>query len=271
MLMKRNICRLFFVTVLTLLLSPTDSFCEYNLATGEEEHLLISTAQEIKMGESIAARVAEKMKLYDNYTQQERVDQIGQRIANVSDRKDLVYHFYIIDDESENAFSLPGGYVYIFRGLIERLDTDDEIAAILAHEVGHICARHSIKRLQESIGMQALGILMIRGSNDAYTRVKANQALGHLILSHARSHEFESDRLAVRYLKAAGFDENAAVSVLDKLLKIQMNRPMQAKRYWYTHPYLAARRSAINKEITGQLDFNDYINVTTDDDYIIPR
>ena len=113
--MKRNICRLFFVTVLTLLLSPTDSFCEYNLATGEEEHLLISTAQEIKMGESIAARVAEKMKLYDNYTQQERVDQIGQRIANVSDRKDLVYHFYIIDDESENAFSLPGGYVYIFR------------------------------------------------------------------------------------------------------------------------------------------------------------
>jgi predicted Zn-dependent protease len=256
-----------FLSVTTF---QSKAFSEYNLATGEEETLFISEASEIKMGRNIASQVEEKMGIDKNYAHQEKVDIIGQRLVKVCDRKDIIYSFKVIDDEKENAFALPGGYIYIFKGLLEKLDTDDEIAAILAHEVGHVCAKHSIKRLQNSMGYSALGILVSYGAKDNYSRRKVHEAIGHLMLAHSREDEFEADRLAVKYLKKAEYDQDAMLSVLDKLLKWQMEGPVRTKRYWYTHPYLAARRAAVRKETTGQMSFDDYMNVTEEEDYVIP-
>jgi len=246
------------------------AFCEYNLATEKEETLFISSEKETAMGESISKQVEKKIKLDKNYTNQEKVRTIGQKIAEVSDRKDIIYRFKVLDDDTDNAFAVPGGYIYIFKGLLERLN-DDEIAAILAHEVGHICARHSVKRLQNSLGYEILRVLVMRGAQDSYTRRKANEAVGQLMMAHSREDEMEADRLAIKYLGKAGYKPEAMVTVIDKLLEAQMEGPIRSKRYWYTHPYLGARKAAANQEITGQLDFDDYLNVATEEDYIIRR
>ena len=261
----------FYTTILIISLIFIPSvFSEYNLATGEEETLFISKQKEINMGKSIAKQVEKKYDADENYSNQEKIDLIGGKLAEVSDRKGLIYHFMVLDEEDvENAFALPGGYIYIFKALFEKLE-DDEIAAILAHEIGHVAARHSIKRLQSGLGYQILQVLVIAGAKDSYTRRKASLALGHLMLANSREHEFEADQLAVKYLKKAGYDPEAMLRVINKLIKWQMKQKTTPKRYWYTHPYLSARRAAINKEIKGQLSFDDYINVTDEEGYITP-
>jgi predicted Zn-dependent protease len=251
----------------TTLLYP---YSEYNLATGKEETLFITIEKEIEMGRSISEQVEKKFKLDENYLNQEKVARLGTRIAEVSDRRELIYRFRVLDENDvENAFALPGGYIYIFKALLEKLD-DDEIAAILAHEVGHVCARHGIKRLHSGLGYQILQILVAGGAKDSYTRRKAGEAFGQLMLANSREHEFEADALAVKYLERAGLDPNAMVKVLDKLIKWQMEGKTGPKRYWYTHPYLAARRGKVNNEITGQMTFQDYMNSTDEESYIIP-
>lgn len=248
-------------------------FSEYNLATGQEESIFISSDKEVKMGESLSRQVEKKFKTDESYTNQERAAIIGEKLAKACDRKDIIYHFKVLVDKSReeanyNAFALPGGYVYIFKGLLEKMDSDDEIAAVLAHEIGHICARHAVKRIQDSMGYEIMRILIIRGAEDNYTRYRANQAINQLMLSYSRQDEIESDRLAVKYLKKAGYRPDAMITALDKLIKLQMEGPARPKRYWHTHPYLSARRSALSKEIKGEMDFDDYINITPDEGYV---
>jgi predicted Zn-dependent protease len=247
------------------------AYSEYNLATGEEETILISTEKEVQMGRSLSEQVENKIKPDTNYTNQERLDIIGQKLAEVCDRKNIVYHFKVLDDESENAFALPGGYIYIFKGLLEKLDNDDQVAGVLAHEIGHTCARHSMKRLQNSFGYEVLRFIVIRGANDSYTRYKANEAINQLMLSYSREDEFQADALAVKYLEKAGYRPEGMIEVLDKLIELQMEGPIRSKRYWHSHPYLAARRAAISKEVTGQIRFDDYINITPEEGYISPN
>ena len=261
------------ILFLFFLFFPANSiypYSEYNLATGKEETLFISIEKEIEMGRSISEQVEKKFKLDENYLHQEKVARLGKRIAEVSDRRELIYNFRVLDENDvENAFALPGGYIYIFKALLEKLD-DEEIAAILAHEVGHVCARHGIKRLHSGIGYQILQILVAGGARDAYTRRKSGEAFGQLMMANSREHEFEADALAVRYLERAGFDPEAMVRVLDKLIEWQMGGKTGPKRYWYTHPYLSARRAKVNKEITGQMTFQDYMNLSDEEAYIIP-
>lgn len=247
------------------------AYCEYNLATGEEEFVFLSSEKEVRMGESLSKQVEKKFKYDENYTNQEKVDAIGQKLADVCDRRDIIFHFKVIDDDKDNAFALPGGYIYIFKGLLDKLDSDDEIAAVLAHEIGHVSARHNVKRLQNSFGYMALRFLLIKGAEDSYSRHKANQAVNELMLSYSREDELEADRLTVKYLERAEYKKRAAISVLDKLIKWQMQGPIRPKMRWYTHPYLAARRAAVAKEITGQMEFEDYINITPDEGYLTPR
>jgi len=262
--------RSLILVLLSIIIFTSPAFSEYNLATGEEETLFISREKEINMGRSISMQVEQKFNLDENYTNQEKVDIIGEKLAKVCDRKDLVFHFAVLDEEDvENAFALPGGYIYIFKALLEQLD-DDELAAILAHEIGHVCARHSVKRLQNGLGYQVLQILVIAGAKDNYTKRKASEAFGHLMMANSREDEYEADALAVKYLKKADYDPKAMVKVLDKLLEWQMEKRTTPKRYWYTHPYLSSRRGAVNREITGQMEFDDYLNITENEDYIIP-
>ncbi|MBN2096882.1 MAG: M48 family metalloprotease [Candidatus Omnitrophica bacterium] len=246
---------------LPFLLSCTGR-AEYNLATEEEEHLLFSTESEIKLGRSLARQVESKFKICKDAQIQKRVGEIGKKLVDACDRKDISYSFTALEDEKVNAFALPGGYIYINTGALEKADSDDEIAGVLAHEIGHITARHSMKRLQASLGYNLISILAIAAAKDARYKRGADLAFDQIMLGYSREDEFMADRLAIKYLKKSQYDAQAVVSFLEKLRQIEKEAPLKplVARYYRSHPYLPERISSAKQELYGKMDFTDYIN-----------
>ena len=253
--------------VVNMLFAVTAS-AEYNPATGQDDIVLISEAKEVRMGKSLAKRVEEQFGLAEDAGMQKRVRDIGQRIAKVCDRPNLTYLFIVLEGEEleeyqrYNAFALPGGYVYIFRDMVEDMATDDELASVLAHELGHIVAKHGIKRLQASLGLTALGIIGAVTKTDNRTQAKSSVAIAQLMMANSRQAELEADKLSIRYLKEAGFDTDGAYTFMTKMLQRHLKDKIRRYRYFRTHPYTSERRAMLNKYIKGKYDFDDYINIS---------
>ncbi|MFH1858402.1 MAG: M48 family metallopeptidase [Candidatus Omnitrophota bacterium] len=231
----------------------------YNLATGREEWVFYSTDKEVSMGRSIARRLEKQFKVLQDPVAHNRVNAIGQKLAEVCDRKELLYEFKVLDLEEVNAASLPGGYVYVNRGLLEKVKSDDELAGILAHEIGHVAARHAVKRLQSTLGYTLVQALAA-GTRSRDAVHGAQVALTQLFLAHARGDELLADRLAVRNMKRAGYDPYALVRVLEKLKAIHREEPTP-RDYLRTHPYVSDRIRVVHEEIEGKLRFEDYLNI----------
>ncbi|MCK4673685.1 M48 family metalloprotease, partial [candidate division WOR-3 bacterium] len=114
---------------------------------GKKSLILIPTSEEVQIGKEVAQDVESSEKLLNNQTVQNYVNKVGQKIAKVCDRKDVKYKFKVLDNKEINAFACPGGFIYIYSGLLKIFDNEAQLAAVLAHEIGHVVARHSIKRL----------------------------------------------------------------------------------------------------------------------------
>ncbi|MBN1406007.1 MAG: M48 family metalloprotease [Candidatus Omnitrophica bacterium] len=211
----------------------------------------------------VAKKIEDKIGLDDNVTLQERVDAIGQKIAGACDRKDIIYTFKVLKDKDINAFALPDGYIYVYRGLVDKTKKDDEIAAVLAHEVAHIAAGHHKERLHRAILANIFSMVAISGASTNADRVNINTAIGELTLSYSREEEIEADMLSAVYLKRAGYDPQAVISMIQILVKSEMSGPIKPYRRWRTHPYLSDRIRAARKEISGNIEFMDYANTPT--------
>lgn len=246
---------LFIVLPLLLLGCAT----EYNLATKEEEVVVIPVEREVNMGNSLSRQVEKKFALVEDIYLQKRISDIGERIVAVCDRRDISYHFKVLNNEEANAFALPGGFVYIFSGLLKEIDSDAELAAVLAHEVGHIAARHSVKRLQKALGYDIFLIIAAQNAEDGAAAAKIGAGINELFLAYSREDEMQSDRLAARYIKKAGFAPEGMIAFLEKLRKIKHDKPIQPQ-YLRTHPYIDDRIRAGKEELFGVYDFKDYIN-----------
>lgn len=236
---------------------------EYNTATGKQDIIFVSTEKEINMGRSIAEGIERNpdIKLDPDPLMSKRVNDIGQRIASVSDRKEVNYRFRVIDDEDVNAFALPGGYVFVFKGLVDKVDTDDELASVIAHEIAHIVARHSIKRLQGGVGYSILQILMVVTGSASSSDVRGiDAAFGQLLMSYSREDEALADKIAIKYLKRAGYDPFAMMSFLEKLQQVHREAPIRPYSSYRSHPYIADRIRMVKQELTGDIDFSDYMN-----------
>jgi predicted Zn-dependent protease len=254
---------LYNLLIICVILGSTDQCrAEYNLATKQEEHLFFTTAGEVKLGRSIARQIDEKFKVSKDIKLSEQVEHIGKKVASVCERKDIAYSFTILESDKPNAFALPGGYVYINRGLLEKIDSEDEIAACLAHEISHIVARHSVKRLQASLGYNLLSLIALAASKDVRFKRGTDLAFNQLMLGYSREDELLADRLSVKYLRKAGYNPDGVIALLEKLKKIKKEAPLQPllPAYARTHPYITERIAAAKKEIYGKIDFNDYIN-----------
>ena len=238
---------------------------DFNLATQQEEYTFTSTEKEVEMGRKLARRVQHELSVTADEPMQQRVRTIGERIVAVCDRKELVYTFTVVHDDEVNAFSLPGGYVFLNDGLIKKVSSDDELAGVLAHEVAHITARHAVKRYESSVGLQImqLATLAARQGNAAGGLGIAMQAAQ---LAYARQDELEADRLAVKYMRGAGFDPRAILTFLDKINEIYqgkttyMPRGVVRPQYGMTHPYVPERLRAVKEALFGVADYIDYLN-----------
>ncbi|MEW6101379.1 MAG: Maf family nucleotide pyrophosphatase [Candidatus Omnitrophota bacterium] len=234
---------------------------EYNIVTGEQETYYYSTEREVNLGEAIKRQVEREYKLAEDSLVAARVQEIGKKIAAVCDRKDIDYYFNVLDDEEVNAVSLPGGIVYVNKGLVDKVANDDELAGVLAHEVGHIVARHSIKKLQ---GMQAYSILRVlvaAGPSSSEIGTAADAAFTELLLGFSREDELLADQLGARYAKLAGYDPHGMISFLEKLQEINRRRPERPKSYFKTHPYVPDRIRVVKQELGESISFEDYINI----------
>ncbi len=191
--------------------------CATNPVTGDQDFVLMSEQEEISLGRNYHKQILQEMPAYKDPALTAYVNQVGQRVARVSHRAELDFHFTVVDSPQVNAFALPGGYVYVNRGLLAYLDSEAELAAVLGHEVGHVTARHGVRQQSASTAAGVAGAILqattgVQGSQDLFN------VFGKAILSgYGREHELESDRLGAQYLARAGYDPQAMLDVIGVL------------------------------------------------------
>lgn len=234
----------------------------YNVATQRQETLLISPDRETSLGEAVAKRVEKEFTLVRDPELLSRLDRVGERLAAASDRKDVLYRFSIVEEKEPNAFALPGGFIYTTTGLMTLIHSDDELAAVLGHEMGHVNARHTVKRIQGALGLQLLQIIALgTHAADAQTQQGIDLAFASLMTSYSQEDELQADRLSVKYLKRTGYRPAAAIDFLTRLRDYTQKQPLNQFSYFRSHPYFADRIRAVRAEVQGQITFDDYINV----------
>jgi len=222
--------------------------CATNPATGRRQLILMSEAEEISLGRQADAEVRQQMGVYDDAALARYVDQVGQRLARSSHRPDLPWTFTVVDEPAVNAFALPGGFIYLTRGILPFLRSEAELAAVLGHEVGHVDARHSAEAYSNQTlaggGLIAATILVPETRPFAGL---ANVSLGLLFLRHSRSAELESDQLGVTYASANGWDPAGMPGLLGTLARLdEANGERRGVPNWaLTHPAAADRVIAI--------------------------
>lgn len=192
--------------------------CSVNPATGEKQFAaLMPPGQEAGVGAQEHANV---IKTYGNPLEgsaQAYVNKVGQRVAKDTERRDVAYKFYLLDSPEVNAFALPGGYVYVTRGLMAQANSEAELAGVLAHEIGHITARHSAERYSRGV-LTTLGAAVIAAATDSADAARvAGLGSDLYIKSYSRSQESQADELGIRYLDRAGYDVNAMASFLESM------------------------------------------------------
>lgn len=194
--------------------------CATNPVTGEQDVVLMSEAEEIALGRKNDAEVRKQYGVYDDARLQAYVNRVGQQLAARSHRPRLQYRFTVLDSPEVNAFALPGGYVYITRGILAYLNSEAELAAVLGHEIGHVTARHSVRQyttaVATGVGVSILSIVVPGLGNQAGQQLL--DVLGKALVSgYGRDHELESDRLGAEYLARTGYDPNAILEVIGVL------------------------------------------------------
>ncbi len=205
-----------------LLLFSVLGGCAVNPVTGRQDIVLLSENDEIVLGRKTNQAVLKQYRIYTAPALQRYVQAIGTKLAEISHRNNLVYRFTVLDSKEVNAFALPGGYIYITRGLMAYLKSEAELAAVLGHEIGHVTARHSVRQYSAnqltSLGI-ALGGIFIPGAKQTYSQL--SQLFGTALLrGYGREHELEADQLGAEYLARAGYDPQAMFEVI-KVLKNQ--------------------------------------------------
>jgi predicted Zn-dependent protease len=203
--------------------------CATNPVTGKSDVVTMTAAQEVEIGRKMHPQVLQQYGRYSDEALQSYVNDIGQRIAKVSHRPDLQFTFTVLDSPEINAFALPGGYVYITRGIMAYLNSEAQLVAVLGHEVGHVTARHAVRQQSGAtaagVGATVIGILT--GSGDLAN--VANMAGTALVRGYGRDMELEADAIGAEYLERMGYQPEAMIDVV-RLLKNQEMLEVQIAR-----------------------------------------
>jgi predicted Zn-dependent protease len=203
-----------YLILITALILVTG--CSVNPVTGKQDFVLISETQEIQMGREYNSQVLKQFPVYQDEELQDYVQEIGESLAEKSHRPNLIYRFTVLDSPDINAFALPGGYIYINRGLMSYLSNEEELAAVLGHEIGHVTARHSVRQYSQS---QLMGVLSAAVEINAGSTAGnlANLASGAILSGYGREMELEADDLGAQYIHQDGYSPQGMYEVLSVL------------------------------------------------------
>ncbi|MDP1853741.1 MAG: M48 family metalloprotease [Candidatus Omnitrophota bacterium] len=224
----------------------------YNPATEKKELVLIDTPSEASLGKVISKQIELQYPLSKDARAIARLDKIGEKIAEISDRKDLKYYFKVVKDEGLNAFSLPGGFVYVNSGLMD-IASDDELACVVGHEIGHIAARHAAKKLQVSLGYQLIMGLALRNATSVELNRAVNTVFNLIALGYSREDERLSDRLAIKYALKSDFKPEGMITFFEKLKEEEKKKGINYHiAFLESHPAIDERINNAKKEIDLQ-------------------
>jgi predicted Zn-dependent protease len=241
--------------------------CATNPVTGKRQMSLLSEAEELAIGQQQDAEIRREMGVYDDPALQRYVNEIGHELARVSHRPNLPWSFTIVDNPAINAFALPGGYIYLTRGILAYLDDEAELAGVLGHEIGHVTARHAAqsytRHAQASIGLTILSIFV---PSTAPFAELGSAGLGVLFLRHGREAELEADRLGVEYGSGAGYDPAGVPRFLATLARVNALSERGVPNWLSTHPDPGSR--VVKAEpVAGQFG-SDAAKVVNRDQYL---
>ena len=225
--------------------------CMVNPATGRRGISLVGEGREIEMGREADGQVTAQMGLVGDAELQQYVSTLWLQLASASERPELPWSFKVVDDPTVNAFALPGGFIYVTRGILANFESEAELAGVLGHEIGHVTARHSVSQItRQQIQAGALGVGMILSERVRSAGGILN-GLGQVWnLSYSRSHETEADELGLRYLSRTAYDTEALVGVFQMLAAVSGSGDGRVPEWQLTHPYPENREA----NIRGLLD-----------------
>ena len=209
------------------------SHCAQNPVTGDKDFVLMSEQQEVEMGAQAHQDVLKEYAALDNPALQAYVNEVGQRLAKQSHRPNLQWHFTVVDSPDVNAFALPGGYVYITRGIMAYLNSEAELAGVVGHEIGHVTARHGVRQQSASTaaGLGAvLGSILVPGMDNQAGATLLQTLAQAWTAGYGREHELESDRLGAEYLAKTGYKPQAMIDVIGVLKNQELFAAEQARR-----------------------------------------
>jgi len=242
--------------------------CATNPVTGKREISLMSEAQEISIGQENHPQILAEMGQHRDPGLQQYVSGIGLKLAKTSERPNLPWTFTVVDQPVVNAFAVPGGFIYITRGILAYLDNEAQLVGVVGHEIGHVTARHSAQQYTRAaggqIGLLALGIF-VPGAQQ-FGQLGA-QALGLLFLKYGRDDELQSDSLGAKYAAANGWDPRAVPQFLATLGRLSEGSEKGIPNWLSTHPEPASRvdevQTVVQQLTAGQSNF-----ATNRDEYL---
>ena len=250
------------IMAVSMALSLSLGACSTNPATGERQFTaLMPASSEAKVGAEEHAKVEQQFGKFMTGDIANYVNSIGQKLAKNTEREDIQYRFYVIDSPMVNAFALPGGYVYVSRGLLTLANSEAELAAVMGHEIGHVTARHAAERMSHGT-LAGLGAAVVGIAVGGSAGQVANLGTNLYISSYSRGQEHQSDELGVRYLSRAGYDPQA---MADFLTSLDAQSKLEAKEagqsgtgfnYFSTHPLTAERVQRARGEASQYPDTN---------------
>ena len=247
--------------------------CATNPVTGGREFALMTEGREISIGEGADAQIREQMGVYDSPALQGYVADLGHRLATLSHRPNLPWKFTVVDSPAVNAFALPGGYIYLTRGILAYLGDEAELAGVLGHEIGHVTARHAVQAYSRATGAQ-IGLLLgqilvppMRSNPYGTARMMdaAASGLGLLLLKFGREDEIQADRLGAEYAAGAGWHPEGVAGMLSTLGRINEQSDRRGVPNWLsTHPEPTARVAEVAPTVDRLLETVDASRLRVD-------
>ena len=227
--------------------------CATNPVTGKRELALISEQQEVQIGKQAAAEATQQMGLVHDAALQQYVSSIGMVLAKHSERPELPWEFHVIDDPTPNAFALPGGPVFVTRGLVTLMNSEAQLATVVGHEIGHVTARHSVNQMSKQqlaqLGL-GLGAVLVPGGDQLAGL--ASEGLGLLFLKYGRDDERQADELGFRYALDNGYDVREMGKVFLSLERSSELEGAQKIPNWAaTHPAEPERIANVEKRVAA--------------------
>ncbi|HEX2059748.1 MAG TPA: M48 family metallopeptidase [Thermoanaerobaculia bacterium] len=223
-------------------------------AGGGGDFNLISIEEEWQLGAQLSQEIARQVRFNNDPAINAYVRNMGQRIVQQSGApfNQLPWQFHVVEDDSINAFAIPGGHVYVHTGLIENADNAAELAGVMAHEISHVTARHSTEQISRQYGLSILAGLVLGQNPGQLAQIAAQIVAGGALARFSREAEEEADELGIRAMAAAGYNPVGMATMFEELLEHRQGQPGRVEQFFSTHP-LTEDRIAVARRRAQQL------------------